>query len=242
MSNEEKLFNVLETILDKLVILVCMLFLLIGCYTIYDSVTIYYNAQDKSLLRYKPTLEDPDAIKEISSEAVAWITIDNTSIDYPIMQAADNSKYLNIDPYGEFSLSGSIFLDCRNMSDFTDDYSLLYGHHMANKAMFGALDDFNERNYFMDHRSGTLTVGEMNYDLNLFAYVAIDANDETIFDPSKHELTVQYVKDHASLYFDANQNEKIIGLSTCKSDETTGRIIVFGTLQPERGTMSYEKN
>ena len=52
MSKEEKIFGILETILDKTAMAVCILLFLIGCYSIYDSISIYYNAQDKSLLKY----------------------------------------------------------------------------------------------------------------------------------------------------------------------------------------------
>ena len=69
----------------------------------------------------------------------------------------ENYEYLNKDPYGEFSLSGSIFLDARNDPDFKDDYSLIYGHHMEKGAMFGALDDFQDRAYFDQRRSGTVS-------------------------------------------------------------------------------------
>ncbi|MBR1845920.1 MAG: class B sortase, partial [Oscillospiraceae bacterium] len=63
------------------------------------------------------------------------------------MQGETNGKYLNTDPYGEYSLSGSIFLDSRNAGDFSDSYSLVYGHHMADGMMFGALDAFFDEGY-----------------------------------------------------------------------------------------------
>ena len=78
---------------------------------------------------------------------VGWIVVDDTNIDYPVMQGYDNSQYLNLDPYGEYSLSGSIFLDSRNSSDFTDPYSIIYGHHMEYGKMFGAIDDYLDDQY-----------------------------------------------------------------------------------------------
>lgn len=55
------------------------------------------------------------------------------------MQGEDNMEYLNKDPYGDYSLSGSIYMDSRNTSDMSDDYLLLYGHHMENDYMFGSI-------------------------------------------------------------------------------------------------------
>lgn len=54
-------------------------------------------------------------------------------------------EYINKDVYGEFSLSGSIFLSCMNKKDFSDNYNLVYGHHMANGGMFGDVVSFTEK-------------------------------------------------------------------------------------------------
>ena len=122
--------------------------LLIVCYGLYDTWYVYNKANDDGYLKYKPVAGSgmsEDA--PITEDMVAWITIDGTNIDYPVMQAADNMKYLNLNPYGEYSLSGSIFLDSRNSADFSDDYSILYGHHMEYGVMFGALDEFLDEKY-----------------------------------------------------------------------------------------------
>ena len=90
---------------------------------------------------------------------VGWLTVDGTSIDYPVMQGGNNLTFLNRNPYGEFSLSGSIFLDSRNSPDFSDEYSIIYGHHMAYGKLFGALDAFLDETYTSSHRSRTLLIG-----------------------------------------------------------------------------------
>ena len=98
-------------------------------------------------------------------------------------QGEDKSKYLNTDPYGDYSLAGSIFLDSRNTSDFSDSYNLTYGHHMSNHLMFGALDRFYDERYFEQHSSGTLRVGELVYPLQIFAVLATDAGESVLFQP-----------------------------------------------------------
>lgn len=45
----------------------------------------------------------------INKDVAGWITIDDTHIDYPVVQGKDDMEYINKDVYGEFSLSGSIF-------------------------------------------------------------------------------------------------------------------------------------
>ena len=145
---------------DRIIMLFLVLLLLIVCYCMYDNYWVYSHSIDKSILKYKPGSEnyDPDD-SPITNEMVAWLTVDNTNIDYPVMQSGDNIKFLNTDPYGSYSLTGSIFLDSRNSPDFTDEYSLVYGHHMEYGKMFGALDDFLDEDYLKSHTSGELMIG-----------------------------------------------------------------------------------
>ena len=110
---------------------------------IYDSYMVYQQATDNSILKYKPGYEtDDETNKKITGNMVAWLTIDDTNVDYPVMQGEDNNEYLNKDPFGDYALSGSIFLDSRNDPEFKDYYSLIYGHHMEHGMMFGAIDEY----------------------------------------------------------------------------------------------------
>jgi sortase B len=153
------------------------------------------------------------------------------------MQGRNNKEYINKDPFGNFSLSGSIFLDCRNSTEFSDPYSLLYGHHMEYEAMFGSLDHFIEQSYFDQHRTGTLTtVSGKNYNIRFFAACKADATEKTVFDPpdSTNETLLQYLKQHAAIFEPqgVDAQSRILALSTCQSAENVERMIVFGILIP----------
>ena len=126
--------------INFIVAIVSLLLFLICLYAMIDAAMVYNGANDSEIMKYKPAAGNTEELRELSEDAVAWITVDGTRIDYPVMQGKTNSEYLNKDPYGEFSLSGSIFLDNRNNKTFSDPYSLIYGHHMEYGAMFGALD------------------------------------------------------------------------------------------------------
>ena len=175
-------------------------------------------------------------IKKLKENMVAWLTVDNTNIDYPVMQGKDNNEYLNKDPFGDYSLSGSIFLDSRNNPDFDDYYSLVYGHHMEQGMMFGALDDYLKEGYLDSHSSGTLTVGEKKYKLRFFAVLECEATEPAIFAPTENDdETLDYIKQHA-LFLDDDatpaKDEKILGLSTCKYPDTVERTLIFGAMSP----------
>lgn len=228
--NFKKFWNTLNNLYERLLIFVLIIVLLIVSYCMYDAWYLYEHTLDDSILKYKPneySVKTDDS--PITEDMAAWITIDNTNIDYPVMQGSDNVKYLNTDPIGEYSLSGSIFLDSRNAPDFTDSYSLIYGHHMEYGKMFGALDDFLNRDYLKSHTVGTLIIGknaEKTYSIEVFASMETNAAEEIAFTPGESAEISQYIKDIAKIY-EAERSNRIIGLSTCAEGDTISRIIVF---------------
>lgn len=238
MERLKKIIRVLDWMEDTAVLLGYLSLFLVGLYALYDSYLVYQSANDTGILKYKPGYSQETAAetKEIQGLMAAWLTMEDTNIDYPVMQGENNTEYLNKDPFGEYSLSGSIFLDSRNTPDFTDDYSLIYGHHMDGGLMFGALDEYLDEDYFDAHRAGTLTVGEESYDIRVFAVLETEATNEAIFAPSETPAsdTWRYIEQHA-LYLDETAKDKdapLLALSTCKFPATAERTVVLGTLHP----------
>ena len=112
-----KIVGTCDRAVDTALLIFFLLFMLIGGYGVYDSYLVYQNANDTSILKYKPT-GDTLPEEKISENMIAWLTMDDTSIDYPVMQGRTNNEYLNLNPYGEYALSGSIFLDSNNSKMF----------------------------------------------------------------------------------------------------------------------------
>ena len=221
--------------INAVVAIVAALLFLICLYAMIDAYNVYAGANDSGILKYKPESGNTEKLRELSDDAVAWLTVDDTRIDYPVMQGKTNDDYLNKDPYGEFSLSGSIFLDSRNEKMFSDPYSLVYGHHMEYGAMFGSLDGYADREYFDAHKTGTLTVIKgAEYKITFFASCKAQATDKVIFDPpeSSNQALLEYLNKHAIIYdpHGVSAGSKLIALSTCQSAESNERMIVFGTL------------
>ncbi len=80
-------------------------------------------------------------LKEINSDVVGWIKINETNIDYPIVQKKDNDYYLNKNFYNKDDRTGAIFVDYKNKSDFTDINTVIYGHNIKRGTMFADLED-----------------------------------------------------------------------------------------------------
>ena len=111
-------------VLDELVNLIVLVIVLIlggyGVYTLWDDRQIYQSADMENYETWRPEEDDDLSFRElqaINPEVIGWLTVYGTKIDYPFAQANNNTKYVNTDITGEFALSGSLFLDCRNAAD-----------------------------------------------------------------------------------------------------------------------------
>ncbi|MBR0413473.1 MAG: class B sortase [Clostridia bacterium] len=231
-----KAIKAADKTVDVFVVILCLLFFLICTYAMIDAVMVYYSANNKDVLKYKPTLENTEPLRELGEDAVAWLTVDGTQIDYPIMQGKTNEEYLNKDPFGEHSLAGSIFLDSRNARDFSDIYNVVYGHHMEYGKMFGSLDEFKKAQFFDTHTTGTLiTVAGGNYKITFFACGTALATDKIVFntDVENNAALLRQLKREAFIYKDtvADAGAHIIALSTCQSAQNVERLILFGILE-----------
>ena len=87
-------------------------------------------------------------LKDQNSDVQAWISIDDTNIDYPVMNDG-TENYLHINFDGEKSSQGSLFMD--PASD--DRLTIIYGHNMKNGSMFHDVDRFNGKDFFESHKS-----------------------------------------------------------------------------------------
>ena len=231
-----------DRVTDYILLLAFLLLFLIGFYTVYDTLKVYEGALGNDLKSFRPMVTDTGEVvwdmSALSEDMVAWLTVDDTNIDYPVMQGEDNNEYLNKNPYGKYALSGSLFLDYQNSPDFTDPYSLIYGHHMEYGHMFGALDKFGEETYFDAHTTGTLTVADKIYELKIFAYVEADAAQPEIFSPKGGYDTLEYVRENALIWREP-EGERLLAMSTCKFPMTTDRIIVFGVLKDVNPSVAH---
>jgi len=181
-------------------------------------------------------------IKDLQAQhedAAGWINIPYTDIDYPFVQGTDNAYYLNRDINGKNAAAGTIFMDCRNARDLSDFNTIIYGHHMKNGTMFGALKEFQNRDFFDSRKTGTVYLADRTYELEFFAFLVIQPNDAVIFsiptgDSSKRAF-LGYVKDTARFYRDIGVTaaDKIVTLSTCSYEFRDARMVLLGRLCQE---------
>ncbi|MDD6555755.1 MAG: class B sortase [Collinsella sp.] len=92
---------------------------------------------------------DFDALAKANPEIVGWIYVPDTNINYPVVQAKDNSKYLNTLFDGTSNASGAIFLDFEDVAPgMVDQQTTIYGHHMNDGSMFNVISDTTDQATF----------------------------------------------------------------------------------------------
>ena len=223
-----------------------LLMLSYGMYSLWDTYKIYANSfADEELLKFRPTDDGEDNptlkdLKKLNPDVKAWIQVPKTNIDYPVVQGQDDMEYINKNVYGEFELSGAIFLSCLNKDDFSDPYNLVYGHNMKNGGMFADVADFPHKEYFETHQKGKLYLTDATRKIRFFACMKVTAADAKIYHPDgyrKENLKdlLDYIQANAVQYRDVNvaDENSLIALSTCSEAETNGRVVLIGKLERE---------
>lgn len=185
---------------------------------------------------------DWDALRAINPEVVAWVYVPDTVISYPVCWSGENQKYLDMNfdgNRGVWTGCGTIFLEGTNSPQFTDQHSILYGHHMNDGSMFACLSDFADPGVFEAHRDVYLLTPELNYRFRSFSLVRTDGSDALVVTnfPTAEQMA-EYVKDKqnrsmvtpAEGFPDAMSVRQMLTLSTCDYNEYDGRAVLFTTL------------
>lgn len=168
-----------------------------------------------------------------------WISIDGTHIDYPLLQSEDNVKYLDHNAFGDYVVTGSIFLDYRFNANFTNFNTIIYGHHVPTGDMFGDIKKFTNIDFFETHRYGTIYYNGEEKELEIFGILEVDAYDMNIYrtlsdNIEENQAYYQYLLSKAKYKRDVSvtSEDKICLLSTCFVDVTNGRHILLAKINP----------
>lgn len=241
MNKWKKRIQIADQVVNLLIVLCFLPILLYAGYTLWDVQHIYQSAEASLYEVYKPTATNKVSLEELQKknpEVVGWLTVNDTHIDYPFVQSSDNSKYVNTDIEGKFSLSGSIFLDYRNKKNFSDMNNIIYGHHMDKQVMFGEIEYFEKEKYFESHQYGKIYFDGTWHDIEFFAFLHADAYDSVLYNTELQrekdiQQYVKYIKKNAKIFKELafDKDEHFITLSTCTSDSTNGRHLLIGKIR-----------
>lgn len=172
-----------------------------------------------------------------NDEAVGWIKVNGTNIDYAVVQTDDNDFYLNHSFNKSYSNAGWIFMDYRNNSKYLDDNTIIYGHNRySNGTMFGTLGYALNSDWYLNETNQLITFNTIynNMTWKIFSIykipVTIDYLTINFYTDEERLNFYNMLKDRSINDFNIqlNAKDKIITLSTCSSDG--GRIVVHAVL------------
>lgn len=178
-------------------------------------------------------------LKELNNNYKLWIEIENTNINYPVVQGENNDEYLKKDFLNNKSNSGTIFLDYRN--NFSKDFNtLIYGHNMKNKKLFSNLEKFKDEKFFKENNKIYISDKNFQYIYEVFSVYIVDGkSDESLhYSINKNPdslSTTQYLNNlkEKSLFktnLSIDDSNKLITLVTCSYEKKDTRTIIHGKL------------
>lgn len=172
--------------------------------------------------------------REILSENtdyVGWIKIENTRIDHPVLRGKDNSYYLNRRFDHTESDLGSIFMDYRNIGQFIDQHTAIYGHYKKDGSMFADLHQYKSIDFFNENKIITIEGLYKTQTYTIFSAYIVSADDyvidlETGENNYEHYLSSIAEKSMHPSTHPLDSSKKLLTLTTCSYEINNGRIII----------------
>ena len=214
-------------------------------YTSNYALNILKNQQLNSAVKEPEASEevqttlDAPALQETNSDIYAWLTVDNTKINYPILQNEKDDYYLEHCINLKKGLPGCIYTNSCSQKDFSSWNTVIYGHNMKNGTMFGSLKI--EKDFFDSLSTVTIFTRDQKLFYQVFAivefsdvYIPDTYNEENISDREKYILDIRKAaEENGYIRADINitADTPIITLSTCIRGKENKRLLVVAVQQ-----------
>lgn len=189
------------------------------------------DGQDQSKEGNYVNSANEEQLKSINSDYKMWIQIENTNINYPVVQSSDNDYYLKHNFRKESNISGTVFVESANDID-NDKNIILYGHNMRNGTMFNNITNYKEESFFNEDNKINIIMNNTLYEYEVFsAYVknVSEVNLAIGFASEDEFINYAYNEAEESLYkkdVDFSAEDNLITLVTCSYEFTDARTIV----------------
>ena len=228
----------------KFGILTCIISILTCSYLLINYYILEPRKNSSNLDELKNIVEldnkeiDINALKSINQNFWGWLRIDNTNIDYPVLQTNNNEFYLTHDSDGNKSKHGSIFFDYQViLDDNTKSKNIvIYGHNIKNQTMFNSLDKYKDKDFYNTANIIKLYTEEGKKIYKIFAVLIVDINNadqylgywNTNFTDEQFEELLDNIN-KKKLYdtgVNVDKSSHVLTLSTCNYTYQNARIIV----------------
>ena len=192
---------------------------------------------DSYYTKYNQIFEE---LSSINSETVGWITVNNTKVNYPVVQHNDNEYYLKHDFTNQKNSLGWIYMDYRNNIYNLSDNTIIWGHNLKNGLMFGSLRYMTNESWYTnsDNHIITFNTKVKNMKWKIFSIYRIPVTNDYLYanfgDKEEYQSFLDMIKGRSIYNFnqDVTNTDHILTLSTC-SIPNTYRLVIHAVLLNE---------
>lgn len=197
-----------------------------------DDAIMDNSSNDTEAIEYTQHKKIFNNLASINKDAVGWVSILNTDIDYPVLQGEDNDYYLSHNIKKEQSVRGSIFMDWQNREN--DSHIILYGHNMKDGSMFGNMKLFEDEKYYDGRSIIEFNMYGESTRWEIFSVTFADNKPlRVLFEDDTDFLKyIENMKEN-SLYdteVDVNKSDRILTLSTCSKQFHDARLVLHAKM------------
>ena len=172
----------------------------------------------------------------VNSDTVGWIYVNGTKINYPVVQAEDNEYYLKHDFYKRQNVTGWVYGDYRaNFQSFGRN-TIIYGHNLINRGMFGSLVWTLNNSWYSDSNNHYVKISTRNSDSVWQVFSVYVIKPETYylttgFTDDSFQKFIDTIKGRSIYNFSVNLgiDDRILTLQTC-DDVGTKRVVLHAKL------------
>ena len=237
----------MKKVINIIIVILLISLILISSYNIFKEL-MKNKEQDKvyeEIVEIVEPKEDDNEDKknleklyDLNNDFIGWLEIEKTTINYPIMQSKDKPNfYLDRDFYKNYSSYGTPYISEQCDINMSDNI-VIYGHHMKNKAIFGALEDYKKEEFYNNHQIITFETLDKKTEFQIFAIFKTTAYRNNSFKYYEY-INFQNINDYdnyikkckeLSLY-ETNKRPhskcELLTLSTCEYSKQNGRLVVI---------------
>ena len=169
---------------------------------------------------------DFNVLKQVNSDTVAFLKVNGTEIEYPIVKTTNNDFYLKHSFDKTYNAAGWIFCDYRNKFDKTDKNIVIYGHNRKNGTMFSSLRNILKKEWYNNPENLKIQLITENEEINYEVFSIYQIEKEIyylqteFYNDDEYLSFIKTLKDRSIKKFDVNltPENQILTLSTCAND------------------------
>lgn len=185
-----------------------------------------------------PPRHDLAALQSENPDCVGWLTIPDTTVDYPVVWTPKNPEhYLRRDFYGNHASGGTPFLDGRNQARAEGQNLILYGHNMLDGSMFKPVLQYLTPNFQVTHEDIYLELNGAQYRYQVIASLETSSRS-LVYTYTDLSGAAEMEDFRAALLEETGvgaipQAEGYLTLSTCNNQGGNSRLLVIAVLVEE---------